>query len=391
MNNQIIEVTISEIKISTRFRKMMGDIEGLAQSIKETDLLHPIGITPDFELIFGERRLCAYRDVLGRKTIPARFVDVHSILHCQFAENTMRKDYTPSELVSIVEAIASFSHGGDRKSDQALNSSVETLTIPEATRRIGWSKDTFNRAKTVRDKGVPELVEAMDNGELKISAASELAKCEPDEQKSVLKKGADHAKWFVSRIRQKTNEKSTPGYSTPQWLFEHLDQEFHFTLDAAALPENAKCDRFFTPATDGLCQSWAGEVVWCNPPFSTKEIGAWVKKAFDESKKGATTVMLLPSGYKDYKWWKVFCIHGRVRFIHDYVRFPRCDDKEKSAYVDVTVVIFGPNIAPGSAGPPIIKAMVETASTAEVSHMASDQPPAALANTPESAVLTSFC
>lgn len=71
MNNQIIDAKISDIKIGTRFRKDMGDIEGFAQSIEETDLLHAIGITPDYELIFGERRLRAYRDVLHRDTIPA--------------------------------------------------------------------------------------------------------------------------------------------------------------------------------------------------------------------------------------------------------------------------------------------------------------------------------
>lgn len=363
MKNQIIEVKISDIKIGHRHRKDMGDVESLAESINETELLQPIGITPDNELVFGERRLRAYRDVMRSETIPARIIDVPSILHCQFTENTMRKDFTPSELVSIIEAMASFSHGGDRKSAQTRYSSVETLTLPEAARRVGWSKDTFNRAKAVRDAGIPQLVEAMDNQELSISAASELSKCDPDEQKSVLNKGADHAKWYANRIRKQNNDVSTPEYETPQWLFNHLDQEFNFSLDAAALPENAKCETFFTPATDGLKQSWANKTVWCNPPFSKNEIGDWVKKAFEESKNGATTVMILPSGYKDYRWWKTYCVHGQVRFIHDYIRFPQCG-KKTTAYVDVTVVIFGPNIIPGSAGAPIIKANVEAASTA---------------------------
>ncbi|MCH7685577.1 MAG: ParB N-terminal domain-containing protein, partial [Planctomycetes bacterium] len=91
-NYKIIEVSISNIKIGTRYRKEMGDIEGLAESIKETELLQPIGITPNNELIFGLRRLRAYRDVMRSETIPARIIDVKSILHCQFAENTMRKD-----------------------------------------------------------------------------------------------------------------------------------------------------------------------------------------------------------------------------------------------------------------------------------------------------------
>lgn len=44
-------------------------------------------------------------------------------------------------------------------------------------------------------------------------------------------------------------------WETPQWLFDYLDQEFHFDLDPCATPLNAKCKRFFTKEDDGLSQS----------------------------------------------------------------------------------------------------------------------------------------
>ena len=47
-------------------------------------------------------------------------------------------------------------------------------------------------------------------------------------------------------------------WSTPQDFFAKLDEEFHFTLDPCALPENAKCDKFYTPDDDGLAQDWGG-------------------------------------------------------------------------------------------------------------------------------------
>ena len=67
-------------------------------------------------------------------------------------------------------------------------------------------------------------------------------------------------------------------WSTPQDFFDELDNEFHFTLDACALPENAKCERYFTPEQDGLKQEWTG-TVWCNPPYGRK-IGKWVEKSY---------------------------------------------------------------------------------------------------------------
>ena len=47
-------------------------------------------------------------------------------------------------------------------------------------------------------------------------------------------------------------------WSTPQDVFDKLNEEFHFTLDAAATPENAKCERYYTKAEDGLKMPWGG-------------------------------------------------------------------------------------------------------------------------------------
>ena len=46
-------------------------------------------------------------------------------------------------------------------------------------------------------------------------------------------------------------------WETPPDLFAALDKEFHFALDACALPETAKCPRYFTPEDDGLSRPWA--------------------------------------------------------------------------------------------------------------------------------------
>ena len=35
-------------------------------------------------------------------------------------------------------------------------------------------------------------------------------------------------------------------WSTPEWFFEKLDEEFHFTLDPCATDENHKCEKYYT-------------------------------------------------------------------------------------------------------------------------------------------------
>jgi len=93
-------------------------------------------------------------------------------------------------------------------------------------------------------------------------------------------------------------------WGTPPALFAALDAEFHFTLDVCATPDNATCPRYFTPADDGLAQSWAGEVCCMNPPYG-RGIDAWVRKAYESAQEGATVVYLVKAT-PDTRWWHAY-------------------------------------------------------------------------------------
>jgi ParB-like chromosome segregation protein Spo0J len=69
------ELKIDSIKVGQRHRRDMGDLTTLADSIRQEGLLQPIGVTDRLELVYGERRIRAVRDILKRKTILARVVD----------------------------------------------------------------------------------------------------------------------------------------------------------------------------------------------------------------------------------------------------------------------------------------------------------------------------
>ena len=111
-----------------------------------------------------------------------------------------------------------------------------------------------------------------------------------------------------------------PDWATPPELFATWDREFGFTLDAAALPHNAKCARFFTPDDDGLAQDWGRETVWVNPPYG-REIASWMRKAFLSAKYGATVVLLIPAR-TDTAWWHKYVMpHAEIRFLRGRIRF----------------------------------------------------------------------
>lgn len=128
----------------------------------------------------------------------------------------------------------------------------------------------------------------------------------------------------------------TDMWATPQDFFDALDAEFHFTLDACAVKENAKCAAYYTPEQNGLVQPWTGQV-WCNPPYG-RNVGQWVKKAHDTASGGGFVVMLLPAR-TDTRWFHDY-IYGKteVRFIKGRLKFGSC---QNAAPFPSMVVIFG--------------------------------------------------
>ncbi len=123
-------------------------------------------------------------------------------------------------------------------------------------------------------------------------------------------------------------------WSTPQDFYDKLNEEFGFTLDSCATPENAKCKMFYTKEDDGLSRSWKGWTVFMNPPYG-REIGKWVEKA----RFSKTTVVCLLPARTDTRWWHDHVIGGgaEVRFIKGRLKFGNATN---SAPFPSAVVIY---------------------------------------------------
>jgi phage N-6-adenine-methyltransferase len=130
----------------------------------------------------------------------------------------------------------------------------------------------------------------------------------------------------------------TDEWATPLSLFQELDAEFSFTLDAAANAGNAKVANFFSKEDNGLIQDWRG-VVWLNPPYG-RTIGDWIRKAYESAGGGATVVCLVPAR-TDTRWWHDYAAKGEVRFIKGRVKFVDSEGKgSRPAPFPSAIVIF---------------------------------------------------
>lgn len=113
-------------------------------------------------------------------------------------------------------------------------------------------------------------------------------------------------------------------WETPPELFNEWDQRYDFTLDVCAIKENTKVSgMYFPPDMDGLKQKWEGERCWMNPPYG-REITAWVKKAYEETRDDAAIVVALLPARTDTKWFHQYIyrlarnitfLGGRIKFV----------------------------------------------------------------------------
>lgn len=129
---------------------------------------------------------------------------------------------------------------------------------------------------------------------------------------------------------------SSDEWSTPRDLFAALDAEFGFTLDPCASPENHTCADYFTKEQNGLSRPWGG-VVFMNPPYG-RAIGLWMRKAYEESQRGATVVCLVPVR-TDARWWSVVEHAAEVRFIRGRLKF---GNAPTSAPFPNAIIVFRP-------------------------------------------------
>lgn len=126
-------------------------------------------------------------------------------------------------------------------------------------------------------------------------------------------------------------------WETPQDVFDMLNDEFHFTLDPCSTHLNAKCEKHFTIAEDGLKQDWRGETVFCNPPYG-RELPLWIEKAAKSAGGGTTVVMLIPArtdtrAFHDYIYNK-----AEIRFIRGRLKFGGGGSKNAAPFPSMIVI-----------------------------------------------------
>jgi N6-adenosine-specific RNA methylase IME4 len=158
-------VKLAEIRIGKRHRTEVGDVRSLAASIGKVGLLHPVVVDGNGRLVAGARRIAAAR-LLGWRDVPVRVVrdlaGAATALRAERDENTERKAFRPSELVSIArrlepleraEAKERLRHGGRPKQGQKRSGKLPDhstgSTRDKLAAVVGVSGRTLDKARAV--------------------------------------------------------------------------------------------------------------------------------------------------------------------------------------------------------------------------------------------------
>ena len=150
-------IDIDRIVVGDRIRKDFGDIEELADDIRENGLINPPVVNKEYVLLAGERRLRACK-LLGWPQIEVRMMDTRDAEHelnIEISENDVRKGFTKSERVDYIRRLLRIEQA-KAKERQGERTSARNLTevqrSDEATaEQFGISSNTMRRELFIAD------------------------------------------------------------------------------------------------------------------------------------------------------------------------------------------------------------------------------------------------
>lgn len=207
-------INIGKVTVGKRIRKDYGDILSLADDIEDRGLINPPVVTPDYELIAGERRLRALKK-LDYKQIEVRVMSVEDYEHqlkIEISENEERKEFTYSERMDYAQQLERIE---EKKSKDRMAVKKQGMDrgpqVKKGTTRdiVGeasgfGSGRTYARAKYVYENADDETIKEVDEGKKSIRKAHDDLR-EQKKQKEVPDMNAPE-----NLVKSPIKEKRTP-------------------------------------------------------------------------------------------------------------------------------------------------------------------------------------
>jgi ParB-like chromosome segregation protein Spo0J len=174
-----------------------AELQSLANDIRDNGLETPI-VTLEGAILDGRNRHRAC-EIAG---VSPRFEEYTGKDPMQFviSHNLHRRHLTESQRGMVAARLANLSEG-----NPLLTPSIDGVAVSQASagEMLNVGESTVTRAKKIQRLGSPELVAAVESGEVTVGAAYKVAELDQDEQRKILEGGATGVKEAAKKLRQR--------------------------------------------------------------------------------------------------------------------------------------------------------------------------------------------
>lgn len=272
-------------------------------------------------------------------------------------------DFQRSEIVHKCENAVKAKAKANSLSNLKQNSDMEKFpSRSESTSRdelgkmAGTSGKTYEHAVTVLEKAPEPVVQATRQNEISINSAYQVTKLEPEEQQEIAER--------IQNIESEPKETSTPKaivqevLKRPHVSFNSGNNEWYtpaefietavavmgkIDLDPASsgiANKTVKAEKYYTAETNGLAQSWFGNV-WLNPPYSSDLIGKFADKVLSEY-GNCNQMIILVNNATETEWFcKLVSKASAVVFPKSRVKFYMPDGRTGAPLQGQAILYIG--------------------------------------------------
>lgn len=225
-----------------------AEFDALVADIKANGLHDPITLLNE-TILDGRNR---YRACLNAEVEP-RFEEFEGSDPVAFvvSKNVARRHLDESQRSIAAARIATLQKGSNQHSPIG-----EGTSQGEAATMLNVGKRSVERAREVLDNGSPELIKAVERGQIAVSKAAELTKAAPEFQRAVVQKISDgSAKTATDAVRQAKHEAKIEAPALPSDTYRVIYADPPWSYGNSGLDDYGHAERHYPSMTiDELCQ-----------------------------------------------------------------------------------------------------------------------------------------